>query len=376
MCSTRAGGLGITLTSADTVVLYDSDFNPQVDRQAMDRVHRIGQTRPVTVYRLVTRGSVEERIVERAADKLGLEAMVHASTNGGTAAGLSALAARPITRAETLGMLRVAHASAFGGGAHAGGLSDAAAEAIIDAAEAGPDEADAPHPADEDEAAAAAAGGGGGAVAAAAPMGASPTPAAAPLLGKTKRTPANEYEEIEQGKELGKRRVKPRLTQIGNDATLLADADDADERARAAAAAAPAPTPGGRSGRQVAGVHFEHSSHCQLCGDGGALLCCDWCPVVMHMACAGVNDVGSTWACPQHGCHGCGRRAAAAGGLLFRCAECPKAFCEDCLPDDAQIITDNPHFAPLGYVRQKSACFVTCSEACAARQNEGLRGSS
>ena len=62
--------------------------------------------------------------------------------------------------------------------------------------------------------------------------------------------------------------------------------------------------------------------------------------------------------------------------LLFRCAECPKAFCEDCLPDDAQIITDNPHFAPLGYVRQKSACFVTCSEACAARQNEGLRGSS
>ena len=89
LCSTRAGGLGISLTAADTVVLYDSDFNPQVDRQAMDRVHRIGQTRPVTVYRLVTRGSVEERIVERAADKLGLEAMVHASTNGGTAAGLS-----------------------------------------------------------------------------------------------------------------------------------------------------------------------------------------------------------------------------------------------------------------------------------------------
>ena len=54
MCSTRAGGLGITLTSADTVVLYDSDFNPQADLQAMDRVHRIGQTRPVTVIGLVT----------------------------------------------------------------------------------------------------------------------------------------------------------------------------------------------------------------------------------------------------------------------------------------------------------------------------------
>ena len=64
MCSTRAGGLGITLTSADTVVLYDSDFNPQADLQAMDRVHRIGQTRPVTVLRLVTHGTVEERIVQ------------------------------------------------------------------------------------------------------------------------------------------------------------------------------------------------------------------------------------------------------------------------------------------------------------------------
>ncbi len=48
LCSTRAGGLGITLTSADTVVLYDSDFNPQVDLQAMDRVHRIGQTKKVS----------------------------------------------------------------------------------------------------------------------------------------------------------------------------------------------------------------------------------------------------------------------------------------------------------------------------------------
>jgi SNF2 family DNA or RNA helicase len=74
LCSTRAGGLGITLTSADNVVLYDSDFNPQVDRQAIDRVHRIGQTRPVVAWRLLSRGSVEERIAQRAADKLGCAA--------------------------------------------------------------------------------------------------------------------------------------------------------------------------------------------------------------------------------------------------------------------------------------------------------------
>ena len=76
LLSTRAGGLGLNLQQANWVVLFDSDWNPQVDVQAMDRAHRIGQTRPVKVFRLVTRNSVEERIVERAMHKLFLDAMV------------------------------------------------------------------------------------------------------------------------------------------------------------------------------------------------------------------------------------------------------------------------------------------------------------
>jgi SWI/SNF-related matrix-associated actin-dependent regulator of chromatin subfamily A member 5 len=66
LLSTRAGGLGINLATADTVVLYDSDWNPQVDLQAQDRAHRIGQTKPVTVFRFVTDGSIEEKVIERA----------------------------------------------------------------------------------------------------------------------------------------------------------------------------------------------------------------------------------------------------------------------------------------------------------------------
>jgi SWI/SNF-related matrix-associated actin-dependent regulator of chromatin subfamily A member 5 len=54
LLSTRAGGLGINLTSADTVIIYDSDWNPQMDLQAMDRAHRIGQKNKVNVYRLIT----------------------------------------------------------------------------------------------------------------------------------------------------------------------------------------------------------------------------------------------------------------------------------------------------------------------------------
>ncbi|KAI9775977.1 MAG: hypothetical protein M1839_000676 [Geoglossum umbratile] len=73
LLSTRAGGLGINLMTADTVILFDSDWNPQADLQAMARAHRIGQTKPVTVYRFTARETVEEEILERARNKRFLE---------------------------------------------------------------------------------------------------------------------------------------------------------------------------------------------------------------------------------------------------------------------------------------------------------------
>lgn len=76
LLSTRAGGLGINLTAADTVILYDSDWNPQQDLQAQDRAHRIGQTKPVIVYRLATKGTVEQTLLEKADSKRRLERLV------------------------------------------------------------------------------------------------------------------------------------------------------------------------------------------------------------------------------------------------------------------------------------------------------------
>lgn len=76
LLTTRAGGLGINLTTADTVVLYDSDWNPQADLQAMDRAHRIGQTKQVYVYRFVTENAIEEKVLDRAAQKLRLDQLV------------------------------------------------------------------------------------------------------------------------------------------------------------------------------------------------------------------------------------------------------------------------------------------------------------
>lgn len=88
LLSTRAGGLGLNLQTADTVIIFDSDWNPHQDLQAQDRAHRIGQTKEVRIFRLITSNSIEEYILERAQFKLNLDGKViqagkfdHKSTN-------------------------------------------------------------------------------------------------------------------------------------------------------------------------------------------------------------------------------------------------------------------------------------------------------
>ncbi|KAJ7019581.1 SNF2 family DNA-dependent ATPase [Mycena alexandri] len=76
LLSTRSGGLGVNLTAADTVIFYDQDWNPQMDAQAQDRAHRIGQTKPVLIFRLVSARTIEEKIMQRATEKRKLEALV------------------------------------------------------------------------------------------------------------------------------------------------------------------------------------------------------------------------------------------------------------------------------------------------------------
>jgi len=76
LISTRAGGLGLNLMTANIVVLYDSDWNPQMDLQAMDRAHRIGQTRVVQVFRLITEHTMEEKMIEKQTMKLKLDSLI------------------------------------------------------------------------------------------------------------------------------------------------------------------------------------------------------------------------------------------------------------------------------------------------------------
>eukprot|EP01035_Chromulina_nebulosa_P018153 gene18153-23807_t len=79
--STRSGGLGINLTGADTVIFYDSDWNPAMDAQAQDRAHRIGQTKEVHIYRLITLSTIEENILLKAKQKKQLDFLVMTEGN-------------------------------------------------------------------------------------------------------------------------------------------------------------------------------------------------------------------------------------------------------------------------------------------------------
>jgi len=82
LLSLKAGGVGLTLTEADTVILYDPWWNPAVERQAMDRTHRIGQDKPVFVHRLVAAGTVEEKILDMQARKQALADALFDDTGG------------------------------------------------------------------------------------------------------------------------------------------------------------------------------------------------------------------------------------------------------------------------------------------------------
>lgn len=134
LLTTRAGGLGINLTSADIVVLFDSDWNPQADLQAMDRAHRIGQKKQVKVFRFVTENAIEEKVLERASQKLRLDQLVIQQGRagvgaGGVGAGLDKKGSAATNKDELLNMIQHGAAAVLqGGGGSSGGANGSNAD--------------------------------------------------------------------------------------------------------------------------------------------------------------------------------------------------------------------------------------------------------
>ena len=112
--STRAGGLGINLATADTVIIFDSDWNPQNDLQAQSRAHRIGQKHVVNIYRLMVKNTVEEDILERAKRKLVLDHLVIQRMSTGKSAHYNSQVGTGASNQAALGMVGAAGAAAGG----------------------------------------------------------------------------------------------------------------------------------------------------------------------------------------------------------------------------------------------------------------------
>ena len=391
LASTRAGGLGINLQTADTCILYDSDWNPQPDEQAMARVHRIGQTRPVSIFRLVTANSVEERIMARAQKKLFLDAMVSRTCaeeeeeEVGEDAGedsddLQACAPR---NAQTLASdLRFGVDQLFRSAAGAE-PSEEELDALCDRSAGG------------DARRARLTGLQTAAAMTDEVLAQAPPPLASYLgpQGPEMRRQALEAARAAQAAAemaVGARVRASTTVQVdgftvkrsnlydleGGEPSVWQSEARGGEAARARTGAAP------KRRSQVAGRDYMHSAWCQVCWEGGELFCCTFCPASYHSTCLGVSAKSLraqvNWACPHHACAECARKAPAVGGLLFRCESCEYAYCEDHLPEEVldrgRIVDECARFLRLGQEHPSQACFIHCSAECEDFAGTGFEG--
>ena len=399
LISTRAGGLGLNLATSDTVILYDSDWNPQVDLQAMERSHRIGQTKAVRVYRLICSGSVEERMINRAGKKLFLNAMVAEKINRdeesagddavinesseNDAAAAVGIGGASISKNEVASLIRFG-ANAVVQNADESEISDNRLDRLLERRDGkyGRDTYE-----DEEE------------------LEMKSTDVMENImkeevdlrqLGSTKyeknkitsskerKAKASELgidhtlvEEgmhaSEMGADLGKRVSKSRIIMVdgsgsgyGGAVPILAQNQDSAIPLEACIEVT-------KKGRD-----WKHCGYCLLCGtgmsirpdqQGNFLQPCGHCPRTFHIECLRERGLWNTgkgsFICSHHKCSSCNRNTAAAGGLLFRCTGCMTSYCEDCLPqDEIEGLGRYKPFEELGYI-SKQAYYVKCP-ACIA----------
>jgi SWI/SNF-related matrix-associated actin-dependent regulator of chromatin subfamily A member 5 len=398
--STRAGGEGINLTTADTVILFDSDWNPQVDIQAMARVHRIGQTKTVHVYRLVTKGSVEERIIQRAQKKLFLDGMVNRDKTKQANESIEEQqdSIENVDHNFLMSMIRFGWNSVFSADEETNlaesELTDGDIALLIDRnrgtkSTSAPESLSAAFASLEEKA----------------PsvqklaenqeqtlLAFDENAPLVPIRNKTLSSSPSQSPRIARicGLEVdtavdhanmgrSKRQRKSRLTEVLDDSdgesypVLLANNYSLDEGEPSIFATETSKkkvdlyTFQRRESRQIAGRDYSNEDICQVCGDGGDLVLCDFCPVACHLQCVGLDEAPANWySCPHHTCCEC-KRAAGSGEVLFRCEICEAAYCEDCMPSQADVIGNCKRFEDLGFSLPSSAVYIHCSAKCARK---------
>ena len=376
LMSTKAGGVGINLQTADTCILYDSDWNPQNDLQAMARVHRIGQTKKVHVYRLITSNTIEERIVERASRKLLLDQTVNressTATVGSDADG-SGLSLKDMLRDIKFGAQAI-----FGGGK----LQDLPTVEDIDhitnrdrtetdcfgKLKGGTEESGDIFDAEKDYSETLKFEG----------VDYSTMRAKAEKdVPKTLKGIGHLWQSVKEleGK---KRQKKSRILMVegkgsgygsahvpvlaSNNYDLQKGESSVFGRELSSNLKKKAAVP------KKKGPTFINADHCQVCLDGGSLVLCPMCPVSLHLKCCGLKHSKDFQRCFHHHCSGgCNKNMSEAGGLLYPCAVCYLAFCEDCIPSGKKgfrYLGANERWEALNFNSTKNFVYIHCSAEC------------
>jgi SWI/SNF-related matrix-associated actin-dependent regulator of chromatin subfamily A member 5 len=359
LMSTRSGGMGLNLQTADTCILFDSDWNPQPDIQAMARVHRIGQTKTVHVYRLVTAGTVEERMIERAQKKLYLDRMV-------TRDGVSELTLDESEDSDKLmSTLRFGCNAVFGQNSDKHALpTDQDIETITDRSRT-EDFSDGNLK--------------GGADATAKEFDATTEFTATTDFGGVDfKKLRDEHGKKTKPKDIGqitelwkKRQRKNRIKMVegtgsgyGSLVPVLAMNDYDLETGEKSVFDRELKGRNKAQKKEKKTKQFDEQDFCQVCGDGGDLICCPRCPVSLHPKCIGLKNSKNFLCCTHHHCSVCDKSASAVGGFLFPCSACPNAYCEDHLPTDSRILEDGcERMETLGF-NFKQGVYVHCSSQC------------
>lgn len=346
LITTGAGGVGVTLTGADTVVLFDANYNPQIDRQAMDRAHRIGQTRTVRVYRLCVQGSMEEHVQRISQQKAKLGDSIVETATVGRGGGAAAAVAGAMDAKSFFTVDQVKKMFLESSGAAATVASDVTSVVDVDA-----DATAAVVPASQDD---------GG-------------------------VQQKIFEELITLAEYSG------TTDDGG----IAVEDDGEEVLRYLGLT----TGDGDLRSKQSGSHLSGLPHTHVCFDCGErmrplepLLHCTMCTKAFHRDCLPAtfprpepNAKVRQWSCPRHTCSEC-EKPQAADGALFACSLCSASYCMDCMdPRYFTLTTDGVGFSGIshkyfgmeeeGMPIKRSMYYITCLQCSGIASSSSDAGS-
>ncbi|KAL1656016.1 hypothetical protein SLS61_001580 [Didymella pomorum] len=371
LLSTRAGGLGINLTSAQDVIFLDEDWNPQITLQAEARAHRIGQTKPVTIYKLCTQGTVEEQMMGRIRKKLYLSAKITESMRNihsdqtptkGKAAISDDMPQMDSTQLKTLirrGAQTLSHPEIDVTEMLSWDLSTMMAKCRDKPADE-THTADAQHSdADEEK-----------------------------WLSVMERVECAVFDgkrfqrqKEDKAKAAAANVLPDSITREdrrrGKNTTVMVDGFAISKESMNCGDWEAVPTFAGKDPRLADPVkekkrEISHEDHCLDCFNGdesGHLIQCKSCPRAYHYDCLSPPYQSkvkgfSGFFCSQHNCVECGKNTTDAGGLIFRCRWCPQGFCEDCLDwNKAGLVGQNlPEFEILGEPSPSGGFYIKCPD--------------